>query len=89
MPRISLPQPRYPDAAKERRVGGRVKVAVLVNAESGRVERACVAEGDDLLRDAAEAAARQARFPPYLNDSYIKETHKYLEGVITYNFVLQ
>jgi len=89
MPRISLPPPRYPNEAKEQRVGGLVKVSVLVNAESGRVERACAVEGDDLLKAAAEAAARQARFSPYLNNTYIKENHKYLEGIISYNFVLQ
>ena len=85
-----MPQPSYPNEAKEKRVGGLVRVRILINAESGHVEQACVVEGDELLANAAKEAALRARFSPYLGgNKYVKENYRFIESVITYNFVLQ
>jgi TonB family protein len=89
-PAISKPVPRYPSEAKEKGAGGAVAVKILINAESGRVEQACVVRGHELLAGAATAAGLQARFSPYLGgDRYVKEHYRYIESVITYNFNLQ
>ena len=89
-PKISMPQPSYPSEAKEKGVGGMVRVKILINAESGHVEQACVVEGDELLANAAKEAALRARFSPYLGgNKYVKENYRFIESFITYNFVLQ
>lgn len=63
----SKPAPAYPAAARAVRAAGTVKVQVTVD-ESGRVILASAASGHPLLRAAAEAAARQARFEPTLKE---------------------
>ena len=81
---ISMPQPAYPQSAKDARVSGTVVVAVVVD-ESGRVESAEAVSGPELLRDAAVEAAHEARFSPTrLSGEPVK-----VSGTITYNFVLQ
>lgn len=78
----SLPKPPYPAAAKAVRAGGAVSVQVLIS-ESGSVISASAVSGHPLLRAAAEAAARGARFSPtLLSGQPVK-----VSGVITYNFV--
>ena len=80
---ISKPQPVYPPAAKEARVSGTVVVQVEVD-ESGNVAKAEAVSGPELLREAAEDAARAARFSPTrLSGQPVR-----VSGVITYNFVL-
>jgi TonB family protein len=56
-------KPTYPPEAAQRGIQGRVVVKALVN-ESGVIERACVVEGDDALRQAAETAVLQWKFKP-------------------------
>jgi TonB family protein len=81
---ISKPAPVYPPIAKAARAEGIVTVQVVVD-ESGRVVSASAVSGHPLLRSAAVAAARQARFSPtLLSGQPVK-----VSGVITYNFVLQ
>ena len=81
---ISLPQPRYPARGRAARATGTVTVRVLVD-EAGRVISAEAVSGHRLLREAAVAAAYQARFSPtQLSGQPVK-----VSGVITYNFVLQ
>jgi protein TonB len=81
---ISKPQPAYPAIAKAARASGTVTVQVTVD-ESGRVISANAVGGHPLLQQAAVAAARQARFSPtLLSGQPVK-----VNGVITYNFVLQ
>lgn len=81
---ISKPQPAYPAIAKAARASGTVTVQVTVD-ESGHVISARAAGGHPLLQQAAVAAARQARFSPtLLSGQPVK-----VNGVITYNFVLQ
>lgn len=78
---ISLPKPAYPPTALAVNAQGKVNVQVLID-ESGRVISAKATGGHPLLRDAAENAARNARFSPTkLSDVPVKVT-----GVIVYNF---
>jgi protein TonB len=81
---ISLPQPPYPPLARQIRVSGTVSVQILVD-ESGRVVAAHAVSGHPFLTRSAEEAAQRARFTPtVLNGQAVK-----VQGVITYNFVLQ
>jgi periplasmic protein TonB len=76
-----LPKPIYPAIARTGNVSGAVKVQVMID-EKGNVVSATVISGHPLLRAAAQAAARQAKFTPtYLSDEAVKVT-----GVIVYNF---
>ncbi len=78
----SLPKPPYPAAARAVRASGPVSVQVLIS-ESGSVISASAVSGHPLLRQAAEQAARGARFSPtMLSGQAVK-----VSGVITYNFV--
>jgi TonB family protein len=80
----NLPQPTYPPAARAVRAAGVVNVQVTVD-ERGDVVSAEAVSGHPLLRAAAVAAARQAKFAPTkLSGQSVKVT-----GVITYNFVMQ
>lgn len=80
----SMPKPQYPAIAKQARAQGTVTVQVTVS-ESGSVLSANAVSGHPLLRAAAVAAARQARFSPtLLSGQPVK-----VSGVITYNFTLQ
>lgn len=77
----SLPVPIYPAAAKAINAFGNVDVQVLID-ESGAVVSAKAVSGHPLLRDAAERAARGARFSPTtLSKQPVKVT-----GVIVYKF---
>ena len=79
----SLPQPAYPPAARAVRASGAVNVQVLID-ENGSVVSANAVSGHPLLRQAAEGAARRARFAPTkLSGQPVK-----VNGVIVYNFVL-
>ncbi len=78
----SLPKPPYPPAARAVRASGAVSVQVLIS-ETGSVISASAVSGHPLLRPAAVAAARGARFSPtLLSGQPVK-----VSGVITYNFV--
>jgi protein TonB len=77
----SLPKPNYPAAALAVNIQGKVDVQVLID-ESGRVVSAKAVSGSPMLRQAAEVAARNARFSPTtLSNVPVKVT-----GVIVYNF---
>jgi protein TonB len=81
---IDLPKPIYPQMAKTMRAQGPVNVQILVD-EGGRVISAHAVSGNAILIKSAEEAARRARFTPtMLNNQPVK-----VQGVITYNFVLQ
>lgn len=81
---ISLPKPGYPPIAKTARASGTVTVQVMID-ENGNVISASAVSGHPLLRAAAVAAARGARFTPTkLSGQPVKVT-----GVINYNFALQ
>jgi len=79
---ISLPKPPYPPAARAVRASGAVNVQVTIG-ENGSVISATAVSGHPLLRPAAAAAARGAKFAPtLLSGQAVKVT-----GVIVYNFV--
>lgn len=59
--------PKYPQAARTARVSGVVKVYVEVD-ETGVVAKVQRSDGPQLLRGAAESAARQWKFKPVLVD---------------------
>lgn len=78
---ISLPQPAYPQAAREARVSGTVVVQVVID-ENGMVRSAQAVSGPTLLQLAARNAACGARFAPTtLSGRPVK-----VSGVVTYNF---
>ena len=78
---LSLPAPPYPAAAKAVGAKGSVSVQVLID-ENGNVVSANAASGHPLLRQAAEGAARRAKFrPTELSGQPVK-----VSGVITYVF---
>lgn len=79
---ISLPKPPYPPAARAVNASGAVSVQVTVDLD-GKVIEASAVSGHALLRAAAVAAARQARFAPtLLSGKPVK-----VSGILTYNFV--
>lgn len=78
---ISLPKPAYPSAARAVNARGTVNVAVIID-RNGRVMSANATSGHPLLRQAAESAARRARFRPTLLSGQPVE----VSGVIVYNF---
>lgn len=78
---VELPTPAYPPAAKAVRAAGTVVVQVTIN-ERGEVTRAEAVSGHPLLKAAAVAAARKAKFKPNLQSGKAGET----KGVLTYNF---
>jgi TonB family protein len=81
---MNLPKPVYPEMAKRIGVQGPVNVQILID-ESGRVISAQAVKGNALLTTAAVEAARRATFTPTrLSGQPVK-----VQGVITYNFVLQ
>lgn len=81
---ISLPLPQYPEIAKAAKASGTAVVQVTVD-EEGNVISAESVSGHPLLRAAAVAAAKQAKFSPTkLNGQNVKVT-----GVVTYTFVAQ
>jgi protein TonB len=81
---VSKPAALYPPAAKAARVSGTVVVQVEVD-EGGRVSKAEAVSGPEMLREAAEDAAREARFSPTrLSGRPVRVT-----GYVTYNFILQ
>ncbi len=81
---ISLPLPEYPEIAKAAKASGTAMVQVTVD-EEGNVISAESVSGHPLLRAAAVAAAKQAKFSPTkLNGQAVKVT-----GVVTYTFVAQ
>src|SRR5215204_4471509 len=78
---ISLPKPVYPEEAKRIKASGRVTVRVVVD-ENGKVTSAQATDGPLPLREAAEAAARQATFQPTTKDGITVK----VAGVLTYDF---
>jgi TonB family protein len=81
---INLVKPVYSSAARTMRIGGEVKVQVMID-EDGKVISANAVSGHPLLRDSAEAAAKFSKFTPtFLSKQKVKVT-----GIIIYNFAIQ
>ncbi|MDT7806466.1 MAG: periplasmic protein TonB [Acidobacteriota bacterium] len=81
---LSLPAPAYPDVAKRAHTSGTVEVEVVIDT-NGKVISAKAVRGPSLLQQAAEMAARLAKFTPTLLSGQPMK----VAGVITYNFSLQ
>jgi TonB family protein len=77
----SLPKPPYPAPARAVGASGAVNVQVMID-ERGSVISAKAVSGHPLLRQAAEDAARKAKFTP----TYLSETAVKVNGLIVYNF---
>ncbi|HEX8250145.1 MAG TPA: energy transducer TonB, partial [Pyrinomonadaceae bacterium] len=81
---VSLPKPAYPPTARQMNASGRVTVQVTID-EEGNVLSAKAINGHALLRNPAEAAARQSKFNPVrVGGQAVRAT-----GVILYNFINQ
>lgn len=78
---LTLPKPVYPEEARRIKVSGRVTVRVVVD-ENGKVTSAEAIDGPLPLREAAEAAARQATFAPTTKDGITVK----VAGTLTYDF---
>lgn len=78
---VSLPKPVYTEEAKRQKATGRVTVRVVVD-ENGKVISAKALNGPAVLREAAEAAARQAIFTPTTQDGITVK----ITGTLTYDF---
>ncbi|HEX7295253.1 MAG TPA: TonB family protein, partial [Pyrinomonadaceae bacterium] len=78
---ISLPKPVYTEEAKRQKASGRITVRVVVD-ENGKVISAKAMNGPAVLREAAEAAARQAIFTPTTQDGITVK----ITGTLTYDF---
>jgi TonB family protein len=66
---------------KRVKASGRITVRVIVD-ENGKVVFAQALNGTHLLREAAEAAARQATFEPVVKDGITVR----VTGTLTYDF---
>ncbi|MFL6231202.1 MAG: TonB family protein, partial [Pyrinomonadaceae bacterium] len=73
--------PSYPAAARTARIGGKVTIYLLVN-EKGEVAAVQRSEGAELLRRAAEDAARRWKFRPMLING---QPARYT-GFVNFNF---
>jgi TonB family protein len=79
---LSLPAPEYPAAARAVKASGAVNIQVTIN-EQGDIISASAVSGHPLLRQAADEAARKAKFAPTL----LQGVPVSVTGVLVYNFV--
>ena len=77
-------QPVYPNAAKQSRVQGSVRVSVVID-EAGIPVQATAIDGPNELRKGSEEAARKWRFKP----TELEGTPVKVQGILTFNFTLQ
>ncbi|HEX2489586.1 MAG TPA: TonB family protein, partial [Blastocatellia bacterium] len=76
-------EPEFPPIAKAVRASGSVKVEVTID-KTGKVTSARAVSGHPLLRDSAQAAARQWKFNP----TRVSGKPAKVEGILIFNFVL-
>lgn len=79
---ITLPKPVYTEEAKRIKASGKITVRVIVD-ENGKVVFAQAQNGPAPLREAAEAAAREATFQPVVKDGITVR----VSGTLVYDFV--
>lgn len=80
---INKVEPVFPPIAKAVRASGEVNVEVTID-ETGKVVSARAVSGHPLLRDSAQAAARQWKFKPTM----VSGKPANVSGIITFKFVL-
>ena len=80
---ISLPQPKYPEAAREHRLSGRVVVKVTIDETGAVVSAKDMCGGPPYLSESSVKAAYAARFTP----TKLSGKPVQVYGVIQYNFV--
>lgn len=78
---ISKPKAVFSEEAKRLKLSGRITVKVIVD-ENGKVVSAVAQNGPAALREAAEAAAREATFAPVTQDGITVR----VTGTLTYDF---
>jgi TonB family protein len=78
---VDLPKAVYSEEAKRLKASGKINVKVIVD-ENGKVVSALALNGQKVLRDAAEEAARKAVFKPMTQDGITVR----VTGVLTYEF---
>ena len=78
---VSMPKATLSEEAKRLKLSGRVVVKVLVD-ENGKVVSAVAQNGPAALREAAEAAAREATFAPMTQGGITVR----VSGTLTYDF---
>ncbi|MCI0662933.1 MAG: energy transducer TonB [Acidobacteria bacterium] len=76
--------PPYPEIAKKIKASGPVQILVTIS-EEGRVIEATALNGHPALRHGAVSAAEQWLFSP----TYLGKVPVKVQGVLTFNFVLQ
>ena len=64
---INKPRPMYPPTARQLRIAGEVEVDATVD-EQGNVEKTEVVKGPALLTNAAQMAAKNWTFKPFMED---------------------
>ena len=77
----SMPKPIVTEEMKRLKAKGKITVRVLID-ENGKVVSATALSGTHVLREAAEAAAREATFKPLVQDGITVR----FTGTLTYNF---
>jgi len=80
----SMPAPQYPAIARDAHVTGSVNVRVVIDGD-GNVVEATAISGHPLLRAAAQAAAKEAKFAP----TKLSGEPVLVSGSLVYNFVAQ
>jgi len=78
---VSKPKPVLSEEAKRLKLSGRITVKVLID-ENGKVVSAVAQNGPAALREAAEAAAREATFAPMTQGGITVR----VSGTLTYDF---
>lgn len=79
---VKMPIPAYPPAARAVRASGAVNVETVID-EEGNVTSAEAVSGHPLLRRAAEKAALEAKFRPYILSGKAVRAR----GILIYNFI--
>ena len=82
---LKLPKPKYPVAARDRRLSGIVVVKLEIDEEGKVISATDMCQGPPYLTESALESAREARFTPVtINGQPVK-----VKGVIKYSFVAQ
>ena len=82
---LKLPKPKYPTAARDRRLSGIVVVKLEIDEEGKVISATDMCQGPPYLTESALESAREARFTPVTSNGLpIK-----VKGVIKYSFVAQ